>query len=79
PAPPGFAPGAARQAHEARWTEAAYATLHELLATLPPAWRAALKRACFAALREAPAEEPAEDVIRRTFAARMAATEGGAA
>ncbi|HEY8613985.1 MAG TPA: hydantoinase B/oxoprolinase family protein [Roseomonas sp.] len=65
--PPTFAAGLARAEHEARWTEAAYATMHELLATLPPSWRAPMKGTLFAAVRAAP-NEPAEAVIRRTFA-----------
>jgi N-methylhydantoinase B len=68
---PDFTPGRARSDHEARWTEAAYAAMHELLATLPPSWRAPMKGTLFAAVREAP-EEPAEAVIRRSFAAQMA-------
>jgi N-methylhydantoinase B len=65
--PPAFAPGAFRAAHEARWTAAAYAALHEGLAALPAAWRPAMKATLFAAVRAAP-EEPAEQVIRQTLA-----------
>ena len=70
PAPPGFAPGAARIAHEARWTEAAYAAMHERLATLPVSWRAPIKTMLFAAVRAAP-QRPAVDVIRDAFAAHL--------
>ena len=68
---PGFAPGRFRTEHEARWTPAAYAAMHELLATLPPSWRAPMKGTLFAAVRAAP-DQPAEEVIRRTFARQTA-------
>ena len=69
--PPAFTPGRFRTEHEARWTTAAYAAMHELLATLPPSWRAPMKGTLFAAVRAAP-EQPAEEVIRRTFATQTA-------
>jgi N-methylhydantoinase B len=68
PARPRFDPGPFRTAHEARWTETAYAAMHEVLATLPVTWRAPVKTMLFAAVRDAP-ERPAEDVIRSAFAA----------
>ena len=68
PARPGFDPGPFRIAHEARWTEAAYATMHALLATLPVTWRAPVKTMLFAAVREQP-DRPAEAVIRSAFRA----------
>ncbi|MBC9205251.1 hydantoinase B/oxoprolinase family protein [Roseomonas aerophila] len=70
-APPAFTPGAFRVAHEARWTPAAYAAMHEGLATLPPGWRPAMKATLFAAVRAAP-EEAAEAVIRRILAGEQA-------
>ena len=69
PTPPSFAPGAARTAHEARWTGPAYAAMHAFLDTLPFSWRAPTKAALFAAVRATP-EEPAEQVIGTTIAAR---------
>lgn len=54
PVPPAFAPGAAREAHEARWTADAYAAMHAHLATLPPSWRAPAKTRLFAAVRASP-------------------------
>jgi len=73
-APPstGFAPGPARAAHERRWTQAAYAAMHECLATLPVSWRSVVKTMLFAAVRDAPVIEPAEAVIARAFAAYIA-------
>ncbi len=68
PARPDFDPGSARTAHEARWTEAAYAAMHELLATVPVTWRAPIKTMLFAAVRDAP-NRPAEAVVRAAFAA----------
>ena len=67
----GFAPGAARLAHEARWTQEAYAAMHAILDTLPVSWRAPVKTMLFAAVREAP-ERPAHDVIPAAFAAYVA-------
>lgn len=64
----GFDGGKARRAHEARWDEAAYAAMHELLADLPVSWRAPVKKRFFAAVRKAPAERPAAEVIREAFA-----------
>ena len=67
----GFAPGAARVAHEARWTLEAYTTMHAILDTLPVSWRAPVKTMLFAAVRDAP-ERPAVDVIGTAFAAYVA-------
>ena len=64
----GFDGGKARHAHEARWDKAAYAAMHELLADLPVSWRAPVKKRFSAAVRKAPAERPAAEVIRETFA-----------
>jgi N-methylhydantoinase B len=69
PASSGFAPGAARIAHEQRWDAAAYAAMHERLATLPVSWRSPVKTILFAAVREATADEPAAAVIARAFTA----------
>ncbi|PZP48372.1 MAG: hydantoin utilization protein B [Azospirillum brasilense] len=69
--PPAFTPGRFRTEYEARWTAAAYAAMHELLATLPPSWRAPMKGTLFAAVRATP-EQPAEEVIRATFAIQTA-------
>jgi N-methylhydantoinase B len=66
---PAFAPGHFRQAHEARWTAAAYATMHALLATVPVTWRAPMKAMLFAAVRSAGTDQDAADVIRDAFAA----------
>ena len=67
-----FALGAAREAHEARWTEAAYAAMLERLATLPVSWRAPMKKRLFAAVRAGAVERPATEVIEEAFAAYMA-------
>ncbi|WP_419899051.1 hydantoinase B/oxoprolinase family protein [Roseomonas sp. USHLN139] len=56
----GFDGGRARRAHEARWTEAAYAAFGRLMASQPPAWRGRLKRQVFAAVRAAPDRSAAE-------------------
>jgi N-methylhydantoinase B len=69
PASTGFAPGAARIAHEQRWDADAYAAMHERLATLPVSWRSPVKTILFAAVREAAADEPAAVVIARAFSA----------
>ncbi len=73
-APPasGFAPGTARAAHEARWTEAAYAAMHAGLGALPPSWRAPTKAALFAAVRASP-DRPAEQVIHAVLEQRRQA------
>jgi N-methylhydantoinase B len=65
----GFAGGAARLAHEARWDAAAYAAMLDALASLPISWRAPLKKMLFAAVRAAPAEKPAVEVIAEALAA----------
>jgi N-methylhydantoinase B len=67
----GFAPGAARLAHERRWDSAAYEALHEALAGVPVSWRAHIKKMLFAAVREG-SETPAAEVIRAAFAAYLA-------
>lgn len=69
----GFAPGAARAAHEQRWNEEAYAALIEATDRLPASWRAPLKRLLFAAVRAAP-HRPAAEVIREAFAAYVTRT-----
>ena len=69
----GFAPGAARVAHEARWTPEAYAAMHAILDTLPVSWRAPVKTMLFAAVRDEPGRA-AEDVIGVAFAAYVART-----
>ena len=74
----GFAPGHARAAHEQRWSEAAYAAMHERLATLPVSWRAPVKAMLFSAVREAPESESADAVIARAFAAYVAQAEEAA-
>ncbi len=66
---PAFAPGARRVAHEARWTQEAYATMHELLATVPVNWRAPMKTMLFAAMRAADADRDPAQIIRDAFAA----------
>ena len=75
-APPttGFAPGAARTAHEARWTPAAYAALHDILQTLPVSWRSPVKTMLFTAVKNAP-DHPAETTIPQAFAAYLARNE----
>jgi len=77
PAPAIFEPGAARAAHEARWTLPAYATMHAILDTLPVSWRAPVKTMLFAAVRDAP-DRPAEDVVATAFAAYVARNEAAA-
>ena len=67
PSRQGFDPGPTRRAHEQRWNKQAYATMHELLATLPVSWRAPVKKRLFAAVKSAPTEHPAADVISETF------------
>ena len=58
PARPRFDPGPFRTAHEARWTETAYAAMHELLATLPVTWRAPVKTMLFARCATRPSVRP---------------------
>ncbi len=67
----GFAPGAARLAHERRWDAAAYAAMHQALAAVPVNWRAHIKKMLFVAVRETP-ERPAAEVIGAAFAAHLA-------
>ncbi len=64
---PAFAAGAFRLAHEARWDAEAYATLHDLLATLPVSWRAPTKTRLFAAVRAEP-DRCAAAILREAFA-----------
>ncbi len=64
----GFAPGRARVAHERRWNAAAYGAMHELLADIPPSRRSFVKTMLFDAVRDAPPEREASDVIREAFA-----------
>lgn len=64
----GFALGAARVAHEARWNMAAYAAMHEVLANIPANRRSFVKLMLFDAVRKAPLEREADDVIREAFA-----------
>ncbi len=64
-----FAPGRAREAHERRWTDEAYAAMHARLVTLPVSWRAPMKTLLFAAVREAPANQSTTEVIARAFTA----------
>lgn len=65
---PAVATGPAHIAHEQRWTNEAYATMHAALATLPISWRAPVKKQLFAAVRAAPPERPASEIIREAFA-----------
>jgi N-methylhydantoinase B len=69
----GFAPGAARTAHEQRWDDAAYAAMLEATDRLPASWRAPVKKLLFASVRAAP-ERPAAEVIREAFAGYLART-----
>lgn len=62
-----FGFGPERIAHEAIWTEEAYARLNSLMATLPIRWRNSFKRAAFAQRREGAAGPPAH-VIEAAFA-----------
>lgn len=59
----GFDPGPARAAHQAVWTDAAYAALHAYLAQFPLSWRAPMKKRLFAAVRNDPAKGGPEAVI----------------
>jgi len=64
---PPVATGAAHAAHEQRWTNEAYAAMHEALATVPVSWRAPIKKRLFAAVRSAP-DRPAAVILREAFA-----------
>jgi N-methylhydantoinase B len=64
----GFAGGAARQAHEARWDAAAYAAMLSALESLPASYRAPVKKMLFAAVRAAPTDRPAVEVIAEALA-----------
>ena len=46
----------------------------EALATLPVSWRAPVKKLLFAAVREAPPNRPAAEVVAETFAYYIART-----
>ena len=75
PARQGFDPGPTRRAHEARWNAQAYAAMHRVLAGLPVSWRAPVKKRLFAAVRAAPATQPAAEVIQEAFDAFMKTSE----
>ncbi|MBY0324375.1 MAG: hydantoinase B/oxoprolinase family protein, partial [Reyranella sp.] len=64
-----FAYNAEREAYEREWTDANYAALTEVLATLPVNWRHYLKKRIFAALQELPAHQRRGDgsEVRRAF------------
>lgn len=71
-----FSLGPAREAFEAVWTEASYAALTELLATLPVNWRFFVKHQIFA--RTDPVDSPAQgmqdgSLVRTLFAQVLAA------
>jgi hypothetical protein len=59
-----------REAYERDWTDANYAALTEVLATLPVNWRHYMKKRIFAALEEVPAHQRRGDgsEVRRAFA-----------
>ena len=58
-----------REAYEREWTDANYAVLTEVLATLPVHWRHYMKKRIFAALEELPAHQRRGDgsEVRRAF------------
>jgi N-methylhydantoinase B len=58
-----------REAYEREWTDANYAVLTEVLATLPVHWRHFIKKRIFAALQELPAHQRRGDgsEVRRAF------------
>ena len=58
-----------REAYEREWTDANYAVLTEVLATLPVNWRHYIKKRIFAALGELPAHQRRGDgsEVRRAF------------
>src|SRR4029079_15025447 len=64
-----FAYNAEREAYEREWTDANYAALTEVLATLPVNWRHYLKKRIFAAMAELPAHQRRGDgsEVRRAF------------
>ena len=64
-----FAFNAQREAYEREWTDANYAVLTEVLATLPVNWRHYMKKRIFAALEEVPAHQRRGDgsEVRRAF------------
>ena len=61
-----------REAYEREWTDANYAVLTEVLATLPVHWRHYIKKRIFAAMEELPAHQRRGDgsEVRRAFDAR---------
>jgi len=64
-----FAFNEQREEYERDWTDANYAALTELLATLPVHWRHYMKKRIFAALEEIPAHQRRGDgsEVRRAF------------
>jgi N-methylhydantoinase B len=64
-----FAFNAEREAYEREWTDANYAALTEVLATLPVNWRHYMKKRIFAAMAELPAHQRRGDgsEVRRAF------------
>jgi N-methylhydantoinase B len=58
-----------REAYEREWTDANYAALTEVLATLPVNWRHYMKKRIFAAMEELPAHQRGGDgsAVRRAF------------
>ena len=64
-----FAFNAEREAYEREWTDANYAALTELLATLPVNWRHYMKKRIFVALQEIPVHQRRGDgsEVRRAF------------
>ena len=64
-----FAFNAEREAYEREWTDANYAALTEVLATLPVNWRHYMKKRIFAAMEELPAHQRRGDgsEVRRAF------------
>ena len=68
-----FAFNAEREAYERDWTDANYAALTELLATLPVHWRHYMKKRIFAALAEVPTYQRRGDgsEVRRAFEAAV--------
>jgi len=64
-----FAFNAEREAYEREWTDANYAALTEVLATLPVNWRHYMKKRIFAAMGELPAHQRRGDgsEVRRAF------------
>lgn len=64
-----FAFNGEREAYEREWTDANYAALTEVLATLPVNWRHYMKKRIFAAMAELPAHQRRGDgsEVRRAF------------